>query len=164
MKCADCDGKGWYAVQNCSSLPWEAEQQQCEACKGTGEMGDTPRTDAIPRNAPFHHYRVEDVLDLCRQLEREFGKVRGDCEAWNRAYHEEKKRADQLERELAASESRHAADSEIWTQQRDQLRLALLDLLNHGTPVTNPMTGDPEPHQLNPESAIELLKSLEART
>ena len=31
-KCPDCDDVGWYAVNNCSSLPWEAEQVQCEWC------------------------------------------------------------------------------------------------------------------------------------
>ena len=36
---------------------------------------DTPRTDAIPRNGAFNHYRVEDVLDLARTLERELAEV-----------------------------------------------------------------------------------------
>jgi hypothetical protein len=38
--CPQCDGKGWYAVQNCSSHPWEAEQKQCEACHGTGKSSE----------------------------------------------------------------------------------------------------------------------------
>ncbi len=31
-QCPNCDNVGWYAVSNCSSLPWEAEQVQCEWC------------------------------------------------------------------------------------------------------------------------------------
>jgi hypothetical protein len=30
--CPYCDNVGWYARSNCSSLPWEAEQVQCEWC------------------------------------------------------------------------------------------------------------------------------------
>jgi hypothetical protein len=33
-------------------------------------MSDTPRTDSIPRNGAFHHYRVEDVISLCGEMER----------------------------------------------------------------------------------------------
>ncbi len=38
MNCIICDGKGWYAQSNCSSLPWEAEQVGCETCLGTGQI------------------------------------------------------------------------------------------------------------------------------
>lgn len=30
--CPYCDNVGWYASSNHSSLPWEAEQVQCEWC------------------------------------------------------------------------------------------------------------------------------------
>jgi len=69
-------------------------------------MSDTPRTDEVARinEKPNSLQYCEEYVpaDFARQLERELGKVRGDCEAWNKAYHEEKKRADQLERDLAA--------------------------------------------------------------
>ena len=38
-------------------------------------MNDTPRVDAIPRRGPFHHYVVEDVLAVARQLERELNQI-----------------------------------------------------------------------------------------
>jgi hypothetical protein len=36
--CPICNGNGWYPWQNCSSLPWEAEQKQCEKCLGEGKL------------------------------------------------------------------------------------------------------------------------------
>ena len=33
--CPNCDNVGWYAQNNCSSNPWEAEQVQCEWCNTT---------------------------------------------------------------------------------------------------------------------------------
>ena len=38
--CLTCDGKGWYAQSNCSSLPWESEQVKCENCSGSGQILD----------------------------------------------------------------------------------------------------------------------------
>lgn len=31
-QCPNCDNVGWYMISNYSSLPWEAEQVQCEFC------------------------------------------------------------------------------------------------------------------------------------
>jgi hypothetical protein len=36
---------------------------------------NTPRVDAIPRRGPFHHYVVDDVLAVARELERELTKI-----------------------------------------------------------------------------------------
>lgn len=38
QQCPQCEGKGWYAKMNCSSLPHEAEQEQCKDCLGTGRI------------------------------------------------------------------------------------------------------------------------------
>lgn len=39
--CPFCEGEGWYPELVGSSLPWDAEQKQCEACLGTGKVQPT---------------------------------------------------------------------------------------------------------------------------
>jgi hypothetical protein len=46
-KCQICDGLGWYPQQVCSSLPWEAEQIQCEACLGVGYKINSQQQECI---------------------------------------------------------------------------------------------------------------------
>lgn len=45
-------------------------------------------------------------------------------------------------------------------QALSEAEYALKDLLNHGTPVPHPYTGEPEPYQSNPELAEQALASI----
>ena len=36
---------------------------------------ETPRTDGIPQNGAFHHWRMENVFAMCRTLERELNAM-----------------------------------------------------------------------------------------
>ena len=59
MNCIICDGKGWYAHMNCSSLPWEAEQIQCVTCYGSGQITGTQKEEILNQ---IHIQCMEDAF------------------------------------------------------------------------------------------------------
>jgi len=46
--------------------------------------------------------------------------------------------------------------------ERERLLEALKDLLNDGTAIANPSTGEPEPYHANPQNAIDAIDFAEA--
>lgn len=64
----------------------------------------TPRCDAIPRRAPFHHYFVDDVMAKAKELERENVRLREALQQIKQAASvipEWKQRAEKAEAEVA---------------------------------------------------------------
>lgn len=59
MICIICDGNGWYPQMNCSSLPWEAEQIQCETCLGFGQITDKQKEEILDQ---IHSQCIEDAF------------------------------------------------------------------------------------------------------
>ena len=76
--CSDCEGKGWHAVASprcCGRSDWECggrgctgpepewEQEQCEACQGTGVVSQELPTHQTPEAVEREMHRIRRLFE-----------------------------------------------------------------------------------------------------
>lgn len=128
------------------------------------------------------NYDGPALVDLVGRLKYKIEELEKDRDSWKEKAEKSEGRLEaakvvmmnaldsqkKMELELAHSIAQGLCDKfnfksqlNSWKSHAESLAEALKDLLEHGSPIPDRITGEPIPHQANPEGAIEVLKAHE---